>query len=123
MVSSKATTVAAYLASLPSDRRAAIDAVRRTVSANLPSGYDETMQYGMISWIIPLSRYPTTYNGQPLAMASLGAQKNYNALYLVCAYQDPALTAIARPASASTWASRAFASSRPTTWRSTRSAA
>ncbi|NIR35130.1 MAG: DUF1801 domain-containing protein, partial [Actinobacteria bacterium] len=38
---------------------------------NLPDGYEEAMGWGMISYEIPLSRYPDTYNGKPLAYAAL----------------------------------------------------
>ncbi|MDZ4864706.1 MAG: DUF1801 domain-containing protein [Gemmatimonadota bacterium] len=91
MVSSPARTVAQYLASLPPDRRKVISAVRRTIRAHLPAGFRETMNWGMISYEIPLKRYPDTYNGQPLMYAALAAQKNNYALYLTCAYQDKAL--------------------------------
>jgi hypothetical protein len=87
MVSSSASTVEEYLASLPADRRAAIGRVRDVVNARLPPGYEETMQYGMISWIVPTSRLAATYNGQPLALASLASQKQYMALYLMTVYQ------------------------------------
>ena len=88
---SKATTVAEYLESLPADRRAVMAAVRKTVRANLPKGYRETMSWGMISYEVPLDRYPDTYNGEPLSYASIAAQKNNYALYLMCAYVDPQL--------------------------------
>jgi hypothetical protein len=91
MVSSVATTVAAYLASLPEDRRTAIARVREIVNANLPVGFEEGMQYGMMCWYVPLSRYPDTYNGQALGLVALGSQKNYMALYLSSVYGDPAL--------------------------------
>ena len=91
MVSSPARTVAQYLASLPPDRRKVISAVRRTSRAHLPAGFRETMNWGMISYEIPLKRYPDTYNGQPLMYAALAAQKNNCALYLTCADQDKAL--------------------------------
>src|SRR5262249_2161288 len=67
--------------------------VRETVNANLPAGYVEGIQYGMISWYVPLSRFPDTYNGQPLAIASLASQKGYMALYLMGVYGEPALAA------------------------------
>ncbi|HEU0036736.1 MAG TPA: DUF1801 domain-containing protein [Kofleriaceae bacterium] len=86
-----ATTVASYLAALPADRKAAIARVRETINANLPDGYEEGIQYGMISWYVPLSRYPDTYNGQPLALASLASQKSHMALYLISVYGDPEL--------------------------------
>ncbi len=83
MVSSKETTPAAYLASLPAERRAVIAAVRKVVRQHLPKGYVETMNWGMLSYEIPLSRYPVTYNKQPLAYVGLAAQKNNYALYLM----------------------------------------
>jgi hypothetical protein len=91
MVSSKATTPAAYLASLEPERRAVIAAVRKVINANLPDGYVETMNWGMLSYEIPLSRYPETYNGQPLMYVALAAQKNNYALYMTGFYSDPRL--------------------------------
>jgi hypothetical protein len=88
MVSSKATTAAGYLAALSSDKRAVIAAVRDVVNANLPDGYVEGILYGMLAWYVPLERYPNTYNGQPIGIAGLAAQKNYNALYLMGVYSD-----------------------------------
>ncbi len=90
MVQSKATTVEDYLNELPPDRRAVIEQVRGVILANLPAGYRESMTYGMISYEIPLERYPKTYNKQPLTYLGLAAQKNYYALYLMCVYGDRA---------------------------------
>ena len=84
MVSSKAPTPEAYLAELPPERRDLVSWLRDVVNANLPDGYVERMNWGMISWEVPLERYPDTYNDQPLAYAALAAQKNYTALYLNC---------------------------------------
>ena len=47
------------------------------------------MQYGMISYCIPLERYPVTYNKQPLSYVALASQKNYMAHYLMCVYGSP----------------------------------
>jgi uncharacterized protein YdhG (YjbR/CyaY superfamily) len=88
MVSSDAPSVEEYLAELPEDRRRAISRVREVILANLPQGFEETMQYGMPSYIVPFERYPTTYNGQPLAVASLASQKNYMSLYLMSVYGE-----------------------------------
>ena len=85
---SEATTVASYLAGLPADRRAALEAVRRTILANLPDGYEEAMNWGMITYQVPLERYPGAYNGQPLAYAALASQKNHMAVYLIAIYGD-----------------------------------
>jgi Domain of unknown function (DU1801) len=83
---SKATTVEAYLASLPPDRREAISAVRAAILKNIPAGFEETMQYGMISYVVPLSRFPKTYNGHALSIISLGTQKNYMVVHLMALY-------------------------------------
>ena len=92
MVSSRAVTVAQYLAELPRDRREVISAIRDVINRNLPTGYVETMNWGMICWEIPLSRVPDTYNGHPLAYMSLAAQKNNFALYSIGTYAGPELT-------------------------------
>jgi hypothetical protein len=88
MVSSSATTVAEYLKELPLDRRKAISEVRKMIRANLPKGYKETMNWGMITYEIPLSRYPDTYNKKPLGYLALASQKNFMTLYLWGAYMD-----------------------------------
>jgi len=93
MVSSRAETVEKYLASLPPDRRPAIETIRNVIRKNLPPGFEEGMQYGMISYYVPLSRYPTTYNGQALGVAALASQKGYMSLYLMTVYGDPKLKA------------------------------
>jgi hypothetical protein len=84
MVKSKATTVEEYLASLPEERRAVMAAVRKVIRRHLPKGYDEVMNWGMISYEVPFKLYPDTPNGQPLSYLGLAAQKNHYALYAVC---------------------------------------
>ena len=90
------------MGSLPDDRRAAMSAVRDVILANLPDGYVESMNWGMISYEVPLSRYPDTYNKQPLGYAALASQKRYMSLYLMGAYGDPATRE---------WFERAYAAS------------
>ena len=89
---SKATTVDDYLKSLPADRRAVLDAVRKVILANLDAQYAEGMQYGMIGYFVPHSVFPQGYHcdpKQPLCYAALAAQKNYFALYLMSVYGSP----------------------------------
>lgn len=86
MVSSAAATVEAYLAALPPERREVVTTIRDLVNAHLPEGYCEGMAYGMIGWAVPLSRFPDTYNGQPLCYVALAAQKNAYSLYLMGVY-------------------------------------
>jgi uncharacterized protein YdhG (YjbR/CyaY superfamily) len=88
VVQSKASTPEEYLAELPEDRRQVVEAVRRVILDNLPEGYEESMTWGMPSYEIPLARYPSTYNKQPLAYAALAAQKNHFSLYLMSVYSD-----------------------------------
>ena len=90
MASSRATTVAAYLAELPPERRKEIAAARALVRKHLPRGYQEAMGYGMITWAVPLSAYPHTRDKQPLCYAALAAQKNFNTLYLMVSDADNA---------------------------------
>jgi hypothetical protein len=88
MAKSSATSVQAYLDELPEERRAVVSAVRDTILRHLPAGYQETINWGMISYEIPLERYPRTYNGQPLSYIALAAQKNYYVLHLTAFYAD-----------------------------------
>jgi hypothetical protein len=88
MVSSTATTVGEYLAGLPVARRAVIRGVRDIIRRHIPKGYREAIGFGMITYQVPLSRYPDTYNGRPLMYVGLAAQKNAFSLYLTCAYMD-----------------------------------
>lgn len=88
-MTSKAATVAEYLASLPADRRTAIEAVRAVILRNLDPQYEEGMQYGMIGYYVPHRVYPPGYHcdpRQPLPFAALASQKNYLSVYLGCVY-------------------------------------
>ena len=77
-----------YVVSLPADRRKEIAAVRAMVSKHIPKGYEEMFLWGMLAWGIPLSRYPNTYNKQPLCPLALASQKNFCSLYLMGCYGD-----------------------------------
>jgi hypothetical protein len=86
---SKAATVEEFLASLPDDRRGALEAVRRVILKNLDKGYEEGMQYGMIGYYVPHRVFPAGYHcdpKQPLPFAGLASQKNYMSLYLAGVY-------------------------------------
>ncbi|MHC4171019.1 MAG: iron chaperone [Planctomycetota bacterium] len=85
---SEARTVDEYLAVLPADRREDISKVRDVILANLPQGYAEVMNWGMITYQVPLDVYPDTYNGKPLMYAALASQKNYMALYIMSIYMS-----------------------------------
>lgn len=88
---SKATTVEEYLEELTDGRREAVTAVRNVILKNLPKGYEEGMQYGMIGYFVPHSIYPDGYHcnpEQPLPFASVASQKNYISIYLMCVYSN-----------------------------------
>jgi hypothetical protein len=93
MVSSDAQSPEQYLAALPDDRREALSALRSVILDNLPAGFEEGMQFGMIGYFIPLERFPDTYNGQPLGLAAIASQKHHMALYLNNVYGDVATEA------------------------------
>ena len=79
-------TPAQYIASLPADRGKVIATVRAVVNKHIPKGYEECLVWGTIGWTIPLSRYPDTYNKQPICYVALAAQKNFCSLYLMGAF-------------------------------------
>ena len=86
---SSATTVDAYLAELPEERRATVEAVRKVILDNLDDHYVETMAYGMIGYSIPHSVYPAGYHcnpKMPLPFAAIASQKNHVSVYLMGLY-------------------------------------
>lgn len=85
---SEAESVERYLEAQPEDRRAALLQVRDTILASLPEGYEEAMNWGMVTYQVPLDVCPNTYNGQPLMYAALASQKDYMAVYLSAIYAD-----------------------------------
>ena len=88
---SKAKTVQEYLEGLPPERRTALKAVRKAILKHLPKGFEETMQWGYIGYVVPFRLYPQGYRcqpDQPLPYAALASQKNYMAVYLMNIYGD-----------------------------------
>jgi hypothetical protein len=85
---SDAKSINEYLQQLPSDRRQSIEQVRNVILENLPSGYEEVVNWGMITYQVPLTVKPDTYNKQPLMYAALASQKNHMAVYLSNIYSN-----------------------------------
>ena len=85
---SDAATVEEYLDSLPEDRREEMQAVLDIVRPHLPEGVVEAMEYGMITWAVPLEVLPNTYNGKPLMYGGLASQKHKISLYLMSLYAE-----------------------------------
>lgn len=91
---SKATTVDQYLAELPEDRQKAISQLRKVIKKNMPKGFQETMGYGMIGYVVPHSKYPAGYHcnpKDPLPFMNVASQKNFIAVYHMGVYADPKL--------------------------------
>ena len=86
MVSSSATSVEQYLAELEPGRAEAVSSLRELCLEHLPSGLEETMNWGMISYQVPFSVVEKTYNNQPLLFAAIASQKQYISLYLMSIY-------------------------------------
>jgi uncharacterized protein YdhG (YjbR/CyaY superfamily) len=89
---SEAESIEEYLAELPPERRSALEKVRQTILENLPEGYEEALNWGMITYQVPLEVYPDTYNKKPLMYAALASQKDHMAVYLTGIYLDEKLS-------------------------------
>jgi hypothetical protein len=93
---SQAATVEAYLAELPDDRRAAVQALLDTFDRHMPKGFERCMNYGMPAYVVPHSLYPAGYHCEPalpLPFLSVAAQKTNLAVYHMGLYADPVLLA------------------------------
>lgn len=89
---SDAKSIQQYLEEMPPERRQAISKVRETILKNLPDGFEEALNWGMITYQVPLEVYPDTYNKKPLMYAALANQKNHMAVYLTGIYMDEKLS-------------------------------
>ncbi len=88
---SSATTPAAYLASLPPERREAIETVRAVILDNLSKDLIECMQYGVIAYCVPHSVWPHghhTHPELPLMYMGLSSQKNDMVVYMLCLFRN-----------------------------------
>ena len=91
---SSATSPQQYVEELPEDRKEAIQKLRQVILDNLPEGFEEVMNYGMIGYVVPHSIYPDGYHCDtklPLPFMSLASQKNYIAVYHSGVYADEEL--------------------------------
>lgn len=91
---SNAQTPDQYLDELPEDRKIAISKLRKVILENLPEGFQETMSYGMIGYVVPHSLYPSGYHctpNLPLPFLSIASQKNFIAVYHMLVYSEPTI--------------------------------
>ncbi len=84
-------TVQEYIQALPIERQEVIQKLRETITNSLPAGFEETISYGMIGFVVPLSTHPAGYHCDPklpLPLINLASQKNFIALYHMGIYAD-----------------------------------
>jgi hypothetical protein len=84
-------TVNDYIEALDTNRKEAFSRLRQTILTNLPSGFEETIQYKMIGYVVPKMTYPKGYHcdgNEPLPFLHLANQKNYIALYHMGIYAN-----------------------------------
>lgn len=91
---STATTVEQYLQELPEERKEVMEKLREVILDNLPKGFEECMNYGMLGYVVPHSLYPEGYHCDPklpLPFMNLASQKNFVAVYHMGIYSDPSV--------------------------------
>lgn len=80
----EANTPDDYMASLPEDRKTVLSRLRSLANEHLPDGFEETLSYGMIGWVVPHELYPKGYHCNPelpLPFLNMASQKNFIAVY------------------------------------------
>lgn len=85
-----------YFQRVPQERQEAMIQLRTTLLEHLPRGFEETMSYGMVGYVVPHKTYPAGYHCDPklpLPFISLASQKNFVALYHMGLYSDPEMLA------------------------------
>lgn len=91
---SKAATPDAYMEEVPEERKAVFKKLRAVIKKNLPKGFKEEMNYGMIGYVVPHSKYPAGYHcdaKMPLPFLGIASQKNFIAVYHMGIYSMPDL--------------------------------
>ena len=91
-MTSTAATPEAYLKQLPADRKEAFGKLRDSILKNIPKGFKEGMQYGMLGYYVPHELYPAGYHCDPklpLPFLCIASQKNFIALYHMGIYASP----------------------------------
>lgn len=80
----KANSPEDYISQVPEERQKTLIKLRKTIKQNLPKGFEEGIQYGMIGYYVPHSKYPDGYHcnpKEPLPFMSFASQKNSVNLY------------------------------------------
>ena len=87
-------TIDKYLEALSPDRKEPIDRLMTVIRGHLPDGFQEVINYGMPSWVVPHSMYEAGYHVKPelpLPFLGLASQKSHIGLYHMGLYASPQL--------------------------------
>lgn len=90
----KVDSVEEYLNAIPKERKPYFEKLREVILKNIPKGFEETVQYSMVSYVVPHSIYPDGYHCKPtdaLPFASIASQKNSINFYHSGIYADQKL--------------------------------
>jgi Domain of unknown function (DU1801) len=90
----EANSVKEYLYAVPEHQKSGVLKLAETIRKNLPAGFEECMNYGMVGYVVPHSLYPSGYHCDPklpLPFMGLAAQKNFIAFYHMGIYAKPEL--------------------------------
>lgn len=93
-MSTSISTVSEYISQLEESRKEIIENLRKAMKSNLPAGFNEEINYGMIGYVVPHSIYPSGYHCNtklPLPFMNLASQKNHIGVYHMGIYSDPDL--------------------------------
>ena len=80
----EANTPEEYVEQLPEDRKQAVQKIRAVIKKNLPKGFEEGINYKMLGFYVPHSKFPEGYHCDPklpLPFINLASQKNSVNLY------------------------------------------
>ena len=87
----KASSPEDYIKQLPEERRIVIQKIRDSILKNIPKGFEETMSYGMLGYVVPHTLYPPGYHCTPklpLPFLNIASQKNFVAVYHMGIYAE-----------------------------------
>ena len=90
----KANNIKEYIEQIPQERKMYFTKLRNTILSNLPKGFEEQLNYGMIGYVVPHNLYPKGYHCDPklpLPFINIASQKNFIAVYHMGIYANPKL--------------------------------
>jgi uncharacterized protein YdhG (YjbR/CyaY superfamily) len=83
-----------YISKVPEDRKVYFEKLRQVILDNIPKGFEEQMNYGMIGYVVPKKIYPAGYHcdtSLPLPFVNIASQKNFIGVYHMGIYANPEL--------------------------------